>query len=110
MKVVNLNLLRLGFAYQGPRFRNIGPNSGGLFIEFVNKMVGSSYENVKIILDFEGTEVYTPSFLDEVVKYFYNLKEFDIYSQFEIKNIKGSWGEFIKSSLNDYKIPINIKD
>lgn len=70
------------FAYEGPRFKSLGDNSGELFreehlIPWLKALQG------KGIIDFEGTIIYMPSFLEEafggaVRKGFYK----------ELKNVK----------------------
>ncbi len=58
------------YAYQGPRFIKIGSNSGEEFrekvlIPWLNKLRTPEYEGYRGIIDFDGTEIYTPSFLHE---------------------------------------------
>lgn len=64
-----VNILKIieknpNFAYQGPRFKSLGDNSGELFrddylIPWLESLQG------KGIIDFEGTVIYMPSFLEE---------------------------------------------
>ena len=54
------------FAYQGPRFEWLGPNSGESFkknklIPFLNNLD----DGEQGVIDFTGTMIYSPSFLEE---------------------------------------------
>ena len=54
------------YAYEGPRYIRLGPESGeefrdNFFIPWLNKNANEK----DLYVDFEGTIVYTPSFLEE---------------------------------------------
>jgi hypothetical protein len=55
-----------GYKYQGPRTKNLGPYSGE---EFRNAhlipWLDTLEDNEEAVVDFSGTIVYTPSFLEE---------------------------------------------
>lgn len=54
------------YKYQGPRFRKLGPESGEEFRE--EHLIPWLKENAgeeELVFDFAGTEVFTPSFMEE---------------------------------------------
>lgn len=54
------------YAYEGPRFIKLGPESGEEFREsFFIPWLEKNVENKELYVDFAGTIVYTPSFLEE---------------------------------------------
>ena len=54
------------FIYQGPRFERLGPNSGEIFREkILIPFLNSIRNDQSAIIDFEGTRIYSPSFLEE---------------------------------------------
>lgn len=55
-----------GYKYEGPRYRYLGPFSGEEFREeHLLSWLDSFTGGEKGIIDFEGTAVYSPSFLEE---------------------------------------------
>lgn len=67
--MATLNILeRCGenYKYQGPRFRSLGSNSGEAFREdYLIPWLNENKEDDVLMIDFAGTIVYTPSFLEE---------------------------------------------
>ena len=54
------------FKYQGPRFINLGSNSGEEFRDvYLIPWLNENKTDEILEIDFEGTIVYTPSFLEE---------------------------------------------
>lgn len=54
------------YAYEGPRFKKLGPESGEEFREkFFIPWLEENAANKNLVVDFDGTVVYTPSFLEE---------------------------------------------
>jgi len=63
LKVCELNA---GYIYEGPRFIRLGPYSGEEFrIKHLRSWLDSLEEGEVSTVDFEGTEMYSPSFLEE---------------------------------------------
>ena len=64
-----LNVLKKcgeGYKYQGPRFKNLGRNSGEVFREdYLIPWLNENKDDNVLEIDFDGTLVYTPSFLEE---------------------------------------------
>lgn len=54
------------YKYEGPRFKRLGPESGEEFRDtyFIPWLDANKGRN-DLVVDFEGTIVYTPSFLEE---------------------------------------------
>ena len=75
------------YKYQGPRFIKLGPDSGEEFrnkylIPWLNKNKDAS----ELIVDFAGTLVYTPSFLEE--SFGGSIREgYEIGKKLDFKNI-----------------------
>jgi hypothetical protein len=65
-KTLNICEKSLGYSYEGPRFIYLGPFSGEEFREkyFLPWLAEISGQE-KAIVDFEGTKMYSPSFLEE---------------------------------------------
>jgi len=67
--MATLNVLKdcgSGYKYQGPRFISLGSNSGEDFRDnYLIPWLNKNKEEQLLKIDFEGTEVYTPSFLEE---------------------------------------------
>ncbi|MGP1454898.1 MAG: STAS-like domain-containing protein [Treponema sp.] len=54
------------YKYQGPRFIALGPDSGEEFREnYLIPWLKNNKDAAELIVNFEGTVVYTPSFLEE---------------------------------------------
>lgn len=54
------------YAFEGPRFQKLGPESGEEFrTDFFIPWLEENKGNTNLTVDFEGTIVYTPSFLEE---------------------------------------------
>ncbi|MDR0503487.1 MAG: STAS-like domain-containing protein [Treponema sp.] len=55
-----------GYEYQGPRFKKLGPYSGEEFREeHLAPWLAKLGEQEESVIDFNGTKVYSPSFLEE---------------------------------------------
>lgn len=55
-----------GYEYEGPRFIRLGPYSGEEFREkHLTTWLNALNEQDKAIIDFDGTRMYSPSFLEE---------------------------------------------
>jgi len=55
-----------GYEYEGPRFIKLGPFSGEEFREkHLSNWLNTLDDQEKAIIDFEGTRMYSPSFLEE---------------------------------------------
>jgi len=55
-----------GYEYEGPRFIRLGPYSGEEFREkYLSSWLDTLNEQEKAIIDFDGTRMYSPSFLEE---------------------------------------------
>ena len=67
--MATLNILKDcgdSYKYQGPRFIVLGSNSGEDFRDnYLIPWLNSNQKDKELIIDFEGTIVYTPSFLEE---------------------------------------------
>ena len=54
------------YKYQGPRFIELGPDSGEEFRkEYLIPWLEKNKNTIDLAVDFAGTSVYTPSFLEE---------------------------------------------
>ena len=54
------------YQFQGPRYRELGDASGQEFRdEYLLPWLGTLSDNEPAIIDFQGTRVFSPSFLDE---------------------------------------------
>lgn len=54
------------YKYQGPRYKRLGLDSGEEFREqHLLKWLDTHAEEKNLVVDFKGTIVYTPSFLEE---------------------------------------------
>lgn len=54
------------YMYEGPRFRRLGPESGEEFRDkFLIPWLERNTQDSDLTIDFDGTIVYTPSFLEE---------------------------------------------
>ena len=54
------------YMYEGPRLKELGPESGEEFRdEFLIPWLEENSQSSDLTIDFEGTVVYTPSFLEE---------------------------------------------
>jgi hypothetical protein len=90
------------FAYQGPRFKSLGENSGELFKE---KYLIPWLKNMpeKGIIDFANTIIYMPSFLEEAFGgavregFFKQLKNVDFI------NIEKDYKDDLKKYIRDAK-------
>lgn len=66
MSVLKVLEYKDGYKYQGPRFISLGPDSGEEFREeYLLKWLDDNKNESELIVDFDGTIVYTPSFLEE---------------------------------------------
>jgi hypothetical protein len=55
-----------GYKYQGPRYKRLGPNSGEEFRDkYLIPWLDTLAESEEAVIDFTGTVVYMPSFLEE---------------------------------------------
>lgn len=68
MKVLKIIDCKDDYKYQGPRYIKLGPNSGEEFRDtYLIPWINENEQEKEICLDFEGTIVYTPSFLEESI-------------------------------------------
>lgn len=66
MSILKILECKEDYKFQGPRFIKLGPNSGEEFREtFLIPWLKENESSNKLVVDFEGTSVYTPSFLEE---------------------------------------------
>lgn len=66
MSILRVLECKEDYKYQGPRYIRLGPESGEEFRDtYLLKWLDSNKHEEKLIVDFEGTIVYTPSFLEE---------------------------------------------
>ena len=66
IKILKICEISQKYRYQGPRFRELGDVSGQEFREdHLIPWLDSLADNEPAVIDFEGTRVYMPSFLDE---------------------------------------------
>lgn len=71
------------YMYEGPRFKRLGPESGEEFREeFFIPWLEQNKQNSDLTVDFDGTVVYTPSFLEETFGGAIRKK------YFQVKNLK----------------------
>lgn len=66
-KVLSISQVAPNFLYQGPRFKDLGPNSGEAFreeilIPFLKEL---DIAHPSGVVDFGNTKVFSPSFLEE---------------------------------------------
>jgi len=65
-KILKICELDIGYAYEGPRFIYLGPYSGEEFrMKYLGPWIDSLKEGESSVVDFAGTEMYSPSFLEE---------------------------------------------
>lgn len=91
-----------GFTYQGPRFISLGPNSGEFFkqdflIPYLNRLDKDDCG----VIDFEGTRVYSPSFLEESFGGAVRDGYADKVKALEFKNIPDEWRRKLVSYINN---------
>ena len=99
--------VRRGYEYEGPRFIRLGPFSGEEFREnHLLNWLNTLDEQEKPIVDFEGTKVYSPSFLEE--SFGGAIREAKTSQEAEINRKKLQLAEFInmdtawKEKLNGF--------
>ena len=66
--VATLNMANCGngYQYQGPRFIDLGPDSGEEFREnYLIPWLNANKNEKELFVDFTGTIIFTPSFLEE---------------------------------------------
>jgi hypothetical protein len=91
------------YRYQGPRFKELGAASGEEFRDsYLLAWLDSLAEGEKGIIDFAGTAVYSPSFLEEsfggaVRK---NAKNKAKLSNVNFANMDSIWEEKVKKYIN----------
>ncbi|MDR1200694.1 MAG: STAS-like domain-containing protein [Tannerellaceae bacterium] len=91
-----------GYKYEGPRYRDLGPFSGQEFREeHLLPWLNSLTDKEKGIIDFEGTAVYSPSFLEEsfggaIRK---NAKNGEKLSNVSFNNIDPIWKEKVEKYI-----------
>lgn len=85
----------MGYSHQGPRYIHLGHFSGE---DFNNKVLipilEKNSDSFKLILDFRGTNVYSPSFLDAVAELFFIKGRYDILRRLKIVKISREWRDF----------------
>lgn len=103
LKMLELNE---NYMFQGSRYRSYGENSGQAFREdFLKPWLDSKDENFKGTIDFEGTLIFMPSFINESFGVLYrngyekqiNSLKFINLSKENEKDIK----RYIRWKLND---------
>ena len=85
-----------GYKYQGPRYKRLGPNSGEEFRDmYLIPWLDTLTESEAAIVDFAGTVVYMPSFLEEsfggAIRA--NRKNKDKLNRIEFLNMEKIWKE-----------------
>lgn len=64
--VLKITDCKADFKYEGPRFKRLGPESGEEFRDdYLIPWLDSNKGKQNLKIDFDGTVVYTPSFLEE---------------------------------------------
>ena len=88
-KMATLNIANCGngYRYQGPRFKRLGPDSGEEFREtYLIPWLRENANDNELYIDFTGTIVFTPSFLEE--SFGGAIRQgFDIVKKIQFKNI-----------------------
>lgn len=92
------------YQFQGPRFRSLGKTSGEEFRdEHLIPWLSSFEPNTVGIVDFEGTLVFSPSFLEESFGGAIRLGYKDQISKLKFRNIENPWlnklNEFISTAI-----------
>lgn len=87
------------FIYQGPRFKCLGPNSGESFRETILiPFLNSLNDAEEAVIDFTGTKIFSPSFLEESFGGAIRAGYSDKISLLKFENIPPEW----ESALNSY--------
>ena len=109
MKEVNLNICERckGYEYEGPRYIRLGPYSGEEFRkEHLLPWLSALDEQTVATIDFRGTKVYSPSFLEE--SFGGSIREAETSQEAEKNRRKLQLAEFInidpdwRKKLNGY--------
>jgi len=104
-----------GYEYEGPRFIKLGPFSGEEFREkYLSTWLNTLDEQDKAIIDFEGTKMYSPSFLEEsfggVIRNANSEKEAENNRKklkiVEFINIDPDWGKKLNSYIEKAKYTV----
>lgn len=99
-KKLEIATIAAGFLYQGPRFERLGPNSGELFRKTVLiPFLDGLQENQIGIIDFGGTKVYSPSFLEEGFGGAIRQGYADKVCNLEFLNIPDEWKTILKQYI-----------
>jgi len=103
-----------GYEYEGPRFIRLGPYSGEEFREKHLSPWLNAIDVQKSIIDFNGTKVYSPSFLEEsfggVIREAKTSQEAEINRKklqlAEFINIDPVWKEKLEGFIRDAKYKV----
>ena len=89
------------YIYQGPRFVRLGPNSGELFRnEILIPFLERINDGEGAIIDFDGTRIYSPSFLEESFGGAIRAGYGDKIKQLKFENIPGEWRKALESYID----------
>lgn len=100
-KVLKILDCKDDYKFQGPRFISLGPESGEEFRDsFFIPWLNENKDETDLTVDFSGTIVYTPSFLEEtfggaIRKGFVNIEKISLI------NLPKEQEEKIKKYIND---------
>jgi len=106
-KILKICEIDKGYTYEGPRFIRLGPYSGEEFrIKYLWPWLDTLKEGEVSTFDFTGTEMYSPSFLEEsfggAIRWAKDKQESEKnrakLKLIEFINMKPEW----KESLDDY--------
>jgi hypothetical protein len=95
-----------GYKYQGPRFKHLGPYSGEEFRNtYLLPWLDDLGEQEEAIIDFKGTVVYSPSFLEESFGGAIRAKKEnkEKISHLAFVNITSPWDEKLKEYIKNAK-------
>ena len=90
------------FEFEGPRFRNMGPNSGQEFQEEVLfPFLDSLDSSEEASIDFKGTKAFSASFLDEAFSgKRISLPLYEKIRKLSFKNLPYEWRSFLQKLLD----------
>ncbi|MEL3899382.1 DUF4325 domain-containing protein [Treponema phagedenis] len=92
-----------GYQYQGPRFDDLGPDSGEEFRdEYLIPWLKNNNNASELCVDFEGTVLFTPSFLEESFGGAIR-KGFEIVRKIQFKNIPPDVKQQLAKYINKAK-------
>ncbi|MCK9547858.1 MAG: STAS-like domain-containing protein [Sphaerochaeta sp.] len=90
------------FTYQGPRFKELGPNSGEEFRDdYLIPWLIENHDDKQAVIDFAGTRMFSPSFLEEAfggaVRKGYGEK----IRQIKFLNVPRTWGNDLRKYISE---------